>query len=144
MEGAYFTDGKFSCHISFFVYTFCRLLDFSQKSNMTFEDFQNTQSDHSVTKELFQYGLFLKLSKNFGFHRGRCKMQVFYGNMTPVCYTLFQTQNHLFTGNAQYLHFIVFSLSKIVFYGVKKLNGNHVFRKIEIIHVWHFASSTAQ
>ena len=38
------TDGKFPCHISFFVYTFGRLLDFSKKLNMTFQEFQNTQS----------------------------------------------------------------------------------------------------
>ena len=116
--GAYFTDGKFSCHISFLVFTFCRLLDFSQKLNMTFIDFQNTQSDHSVTKGLFKYGLYWKLSKNYGFHRSLCKMQVIYGNMTPLYYTLFQNQIHVITGNAQFLHFMVFSLSKIVIYGM--------------------------
>ena len=129
MEGAYFADGKFSCHLSFFVYTFCRLLDFSQKLNRTFIDFQNTQSDHSVTKELFKYGLFWKLLKNFGFHRSQCKMQVIYGNMTLVyyMYTLFQNQIHVFTGNAQVLHFMVFSLSKIVIYGVVSLTFFHVY-----------------
>ena len=83
---------------------------------MIFIDFQNTQSDHSVTKELFQYGLYWKLSKNFGFHRRQFKMQVIYGNMIPVYYNLFQNQIHVFTGNAQFLHFMVFPLSKIVIY----------------------------
>ena len=39
---------------------------------------------------------------------------------------------------------MVFSLVKIVFYGLQKLKGKHVFRKIEIIHVLHFVSSIAQ
>ena len=80
-EGSYFTDGKFSCHISFFVYTFCRLFDFSQKSNMTLQDFAYTH--HSVTQELFLCGLFWKLGKIFGFHRNQCKKEVIYGNAAP-------------------------------------------------------------
>ena len=35
-------------------------------------------------------------------------------------------------------------LSKIVFYGVQKLKGKRVFRKIEIINKRHIASSVAQ
>ena len=81
-EGSYFTDGKFSCHISFFVYTFCRLFDFSKKSNMTLQDFPNIQSGHSVTQELFLCALFWKLSKNFGFHRNQCKKEVIYGRLS--------------------------------------------------------------
>ena len=49
MEGAYFTDDKFSCHISFFVYTFCRLLDLSQNLNMTFQDFKYTRSNKNYS-----------------------------------------------------------------------------------------------
>ena len=82
VERAYFTDGSFSCYISFFVYIFCRLLSFSQKLNMTFQDFHNIQSGHNVTVELFKYGLFWKLLKNFGFHRNQCKMQIVYGYAT--------------------------------------------------------------
>ena len=82
VEGAYFTDGKFPCHIFFYVYTFCRLLDFRQKLDMAFQDFHNKQSGHSITAELFIYDLFWKLSKNFGFHRNQCKMQIVYGNAT--------------------------------------------------------------
>ena len=63
--------------------------------------------------------------------------------MTPVCCTLFQNEIHLFTGIAQFLHLMVFSLSKIGFYGVKKIKGKLVFRKIENIHVWHFVSYVA-
>ena len=47
-------------------------LCYSQKFNMTLQDFHNTQSLHSVTQELFLCGLFWKLSKNFGFHRNQC------------------------------------------------------------------------
>ena len=61
-EGAYFTNDNFPCHISFFVYTFCRLLDFSQKLYMTFQDFYNKQSGLNVTAELFKYGLFWKIN----------------------------------------------------------------------------------
>ena len=39
---------------------------------------------------------------------------------------------------------MLFLLSKIVFYAVKKLKGKLVFRKIEIIHVRHIVSSVAQ
>ena len=39
---------------------------------------------------------------------------------------------------------MLFLLSKIVFYGVQKLKGKHIFRKIEIIHVRHIVSSVAQ
>ena len=42
------------------------------------------------------------------------------------------------------LSFYAFLLSKIVFYGVQKLKGKRVFRKIEIIHVRHIVSSIAQ
>ena len=59
-----------------------RLLSFSQKLNMTFQDFHNLKSGYNVTTELFKYGLFWKLSKNFGFHRNQCKMQILYGYVT--------------------------------------------------------------
>ena len=39
---------------------------------------------------------------------------------------------------------MLFLLSEIVFYGVQKLKGKHVFRKIEIIRVRHIVSSVAQ
>ena len=38
---------------------------------------------------------------------------------------------------------MLFLLSKIVFYGVQKLKGKRVFKKIEIIHVRHIVSSVA-
>ena len=60
VEGPYLIDGKFPCHIFFFGYTFCRLVDFSQKLNMIFLDFHNTQSYYKFTAELFKYGFFLK------------------------------------------------------------------------------------
>ena len=40
--------------------------------------------------------------------------------------------------------FMILLLSKIVFYGVQKLKGKRVFRKIGIIHVWHIVISVAQ
>ena len=45
---------------------------------------------------------------------------------------------------AQFFHFMLFLLSKSVFYGVQKLKSKRVFRKIEIIHVRHIVSSVAQ
>ena len=143
MEGAYFTDGKFSC-IFFFVYTFCRLLCFRQNLDMTFQGFHNIQSGHNITAELFKYGLFWKLSKNFGFHRNQCKMPIIYGNATREWCTLFQNQTHLFTGHAQFFHLMLVLLAKIVFYRVQKQKGKHVFGKIEIIRVCHIVSSVAQ
>ena len=116
VEGGNFTDGKFLCHVSFFVYTFCRLLDFSEKINVTFQGYDNIQSGQNGTAELFRNGLFGKLSKNFGFHGNRCKMQIIYGKAIQGCYTLFQKQNHLLTGYAHFFHFMLFFLSKIVFY----------------------------
>ena len=40
-------------------------------------------------------------------------------------------------------HFMLFCFPELFFYGVRKLKGKHVFRKIEIIHVWHIESSIA-
>ena len=65
------------------LYTFCRLFDLSQKSNMTSQDFPNTQSDHSVTQELSLCGLFWKLSKKFGFYKNQCKKEDIYGSVAP-------------------------------------------------------------
>ena len=144
MEGAYFTKDLFQGHIYFFVYTFCRLLDFSQKLNMTFQDFDNMLSGHKVTAELFKYRLFWKLLKNFGFHRNQCKMNIIYGNGTRGLHTLFQIQKHLLTGYAWFFHFMLYLPSKIVLYRVQKRKGKHVFRKIEIIHKWHIVSTVAQ
>ena len=144
MEEAYFTDGRFQCYISFFVFTFCRLLSFSQKLIVAFQDFHNIQSGHNVTAELFKYGLFGKLSNKFVFHRNQCIMQIVYGYATQSRFTLFQNQIHLITGIAQFFHFMLLLLSKIVFDGVQKRKGKHLLRKIEIIHVWHIVFSVAQ
>ena len=51
-----------------------------QKLDMTFQDFHNIQSGYNITAELFKYGLFWKLSNNFGFHRNQCKMHIIYGD----------------------------------------------------------------
>ena len=56
----------------------------------------------------------------------------------------FQNQSHLFIRYAQFFHFMLFLRSEIVFYGVQKLKGKHVFRRIEIIHVRLIISSIAQ
>ena len=121
-----------------------RLLSFIQKLNMTFQDFHNLKSGHNATTELFKYGLFWKLSKNFGFHRNQCKMQILYGYATHTDTLFFQNQIHLFTGYTQFFHFMLFLLSKITVNGVQKPKGKHGFRKIEIIHGWHIVSSVAQ
>ena len=134
------------CHISFFVYTFCRLLWFSQILNMTIQDFENIHFYHKITAEVFEFCFFWKVSKNIGFHRNYLKwtMQIVYGYGTQSWYTRFQSQRHLFIRYAQFIHFMPFLLSKIVFYGVQKLKGKRVLRKIGIIHVQHIVSSVAQ
>ena len=60
--------------------------------------------------------------------------------------TLFlKNQSHLFIRYEQFFHFnMLFLPSEIVFYGVQKLKGKRVFRKIEIIHLRHIVSSVAQ
>ena len=133
---------QFPGYISFFVYTFCRVLSFSQKLDMTFQDFHSIQSGHNVTVELLKYGLFRKLSNNFGFIETSVKYRK-YTVLRLRADTLFQSQIHLFTRYAQFFH-IMSLLSKIVFDSVQNLKGKHVFRKIEIIHVWHIVSSVAQ
>ena len=50
-------------HISFFVYTFCRLLDFSQILNMAFQEFHNIQSGYNIIEKLFKYSLLAHLSR---------------------------------------------------------------------------------
>ena len=81
---------------------------------MTVQDYQNTQSGHNTTAELFKCGLLGKVSKIFGFHRNHCKMLIIYGNLTRGCYTHFQNQIYQFAGYAKFFHFMVFLLSKIV------------------------------
>ena len=63
---------------------------------------------------------------------------------SELMHFFFQTQNHLLTVYTQFLHFMLFLLSKIVYYGVKKQKGQHVFRKNEIIYVRHIVFSVAQ
>ena len=110
---------------------------------MTFQDFHSIQSGHNVTVELLKYGLFRKLLNNFGFHRNQCKIHIIYGYATQSRYTLFQNQIHIFTGYAL-SYMMLFLLSKIVFDSVQNFKGKHVFRKIEIFHMWHIVSSVAQ
>ena len=55
----------------------------------------------------------------------------------------FQNQSNLFISDTQFFHGMLYLLSKIVFYGVQKLKGKCVFRKIEIIHVQNIISSVA-
>ena len=71
-------------------------------------------------------------------------MHIVYGYVTQSRYTLFQNQSRFFIRYAQFFHFMLFLLSKIVFQGVQKLKIKCVFRKMEIIHVWHIVSSVAQ
>ena len=46
------TVGRFQSHISFFVYTFWKLLNHGKKLIMAFSDFHNTQSGHRGKAEL--------------------------------------------------------------------------------------------
>ena len=61
-----------------------------------------------------------------------------------LMHSFFQNQLDSLTGHAQLFHFMLLKLSKIVSFGVQKLKGKHVTRKIEIIHVWRIVSSVAQ
>ena len=69
---AYLTDGRFQSHISFFVYTFRKLVNFGKKLNTAFSDFHNIQSGRRGTVEL---------SMDFCFHSNKCKMQIVCGNV---------------------------------------------------------------
>ena len=130
-------------HISFFVYIFCRLLRFSQILNMVIQDFQNNiimiNSQQKYSNFVY-FGNYLRITNSIG-TSAKCRS---YTVMLLKADTLFSKTSHLFIRYAQLLHFMLFLLSKIVFYRVKKLKCKHVFRKIEIIHVWHIVSSVAQ
>ena len=112
---------------------------------MTLQDFPNTQSDYSVTQELFLCGLFWKLFKNFGFHRNQCKKEVILRYCgSGLMHSFSKPSSFFFTEYAQFFHFMLFSLSKIVSHGVQTLKGKHAFRKIEIVHLWQFVYSVEQ
>ena len=111
---------------------------------MTIQDFQNKHSYHKITAEVFDFRLFWKLSKNIRFHRNKCKLQIAYGYVAQSCHPFFEKKSHLFIRYAQFFHFMLFLLSKIVLFCVEKLKHKGVFMKIEIIHVWHILSSLAQ
>ena len=75
----------------------------------------------------------------------KCKMQIVNGYVILKADTLFfQNKSHLFIRFAEFFHCLPFLLSKIVFYGVQKLKGKCVLRKIEIIHVRHIVFSVAR
>ena len=59
---------------------------------MTIQDFQNIHSYHKITAEVFEFRLFMKLSKNIGFHRNKCKMQIVYGYVTQADTLFFKTK----------------------------------------------------
>ena len=114
---------------------------------MAIQDFQNKHYYHKFTAEVFEFRLFLKLSKNIGFHRNysaKCRSYTVMLLKADTLFSIFQNQSHLFIRYDQLLHFMLFLLSKMVFYGVQKLKGKRLFRKIEIIHVRHIVSSVAQ
>ena len=70
-------------------------------------------------------------------------MQIIYGKVTVLVH-FFAKSNSFIHGYAHFLHFILFSLSKFVYYCVQKGKGIHVFRKTEIIQVGNIVSSLAQ
>ena len=59
------------CNISVFAYTFCKLLDFSQKLNMILLDFHNTQS--KIHSRIILKLLSFEIINGFGFHINQCK-----------------------------------------------------------------------
>ena len=110
---------------------------------MTFQDFHNLKSGHKRHDRIIQmfFVFCLKLSKNFGFHRNQCKMQILYGYVTQSCYTLFQNFIH---GVYSVLSlYAVFAFQNYRLWWAET-KGQRCFRKIEIIHGWHSVSSVAQ
>ena len=112
---------------------------------MTIQDFQIIHSYHKIT-EVFEFRLFWKVSKNIGFHRNKCKMQIVDGYQVMLLKTdtLFFKTNVIYSLDMLSSFIFMVLLSEIVFYGVQKLKGKRVFRKIKIKHVLHIVSSVAQ
>ena len=111
---------------------------------MTIQDFQNINSYHKITAEVFEFRLFknyLRISVSIG-TSAKCRSYTVLLHKTDTLF--FQNQSQLFVRYAQFFHFMLFLLSKIVFYGEQKLKGKRVFRKIEIIHVRLIVSSVGQ
>ena len=60
--------------------SFCRLLNFSQKLNVTFQGFLNIQSGHTITAELFKF-VFFENYQRFSVSI-ETSAQIIYGNVT--------------------------------------------------------------
>ena len=88
---------------------------FSAKTIMNDEDFCSTHSNYKLTTELFKYGLFQKFSKDLGFHRNQCKMQIMYHNAHVSWCINFQNRFHLFIVHASFFHFTSWLFAKIAF-----------------------------
>ena len=110
---------------------------------MTFQDFPNTQSDHSVTQELFLCGLFWKLSKTSVSIKISVKRRVFTVVRLRADLLFFETKS-IIHGVCSVLSLYAAFAFQNCSYGVQELKGKHALRKIEIIYVWQFVSSEAQ
>ena len=117
---------QFPCYISFFVYTFCRLLSFSQKLNMTFQDFHNVPSDYNVTTELFRCGLCGNYPRISVAIETSAKCTHF-TVMLLKTNILFLKPKIIYSA----LSFYAVLLSTIFLYGLQKKKGKHEFRKIQ-------------
>ena len=88
---------------------------------MTIQDFQNIHSYHKITTEysnFVYFGTCLRISVSIR-TSAKC-IYIIYGNVTQSWYTRFQNQSHLFIRYAEFFHFMLFLLSKSVFYVVQK------------------------
>ena len=111
---------------------------------MNVEDFCSTHSNYTLTTKLFKYRIFQKLSKDFGFHRNQCKMQIMYGSAHGCCCINFQNRFHLFIVHTSFFHFASCLYAEITFSAVQITTGKLKFRKIENMQLWHFVSSVTK
>ena len=93
---------------------------------------------------MFKYRIFQKLSKDFGFHRNHCKIQIMYGNAHDSCCIIFQNRFHLAVVHASIFYSASCLFAKIAFCAVQITKGKLKFRKIENMQLWHFVSSVTK
>ena len=111
---------------------FVRLLDFSQKSNTTLQDYPYTQPHHSVTQELFLCGLFWKLSEHFGFHRNQCKKELIYGSAAPGNALFFETKFIYSRSMLRSFILCCFRFPKLSLMVCRNLRTNMLSRKLRL------------
>ena len=122
-----FQTPSFNANFLLFLYIF------TSSSFLLENDYERcTHSTYKFTIDLFKYRLFQKLSKDFGFHRNQCKMQIMYGNAHDNRCICFQNRFHLFIVHASFFHFSSCLFAKIVFFAVQITKGKFKFGTLKI------------